>query len=45
MEILRQRLLDSTTKQSDLIEIFEAIDRGLFTFHCRAKVSHIYLSN
>ncbi|CAF1327485.1 unnamed protein product [Adineta steineri] len=27
MDILRRRLLDSTTKQSDLIEIFTAIDR------------------
>ena len=28
MELFRQRLLESTTKQSDLIEIFAAIDRG-----------------
>jgi hypothetical protein len=28
MEIFRQRLLESTTKPSDLIEIFSAIDRG-----------------
>ncbi|CAF1050697.1 unnamed protein product [Rotaria sp. Silwood1] len=28
MELFRQRLLQSTTKQSDLIEIFSAIDRG-----------------
>jgi hypothetical protein len=28
MELFRQRLLESTTKQSDLIEIFSAIDRG-----------------
>lgn len=28
MELFRQRLLESTTKQSDLIEIFTAIDRG-----------------
>lgn len=31
MELVRQRLLESTTKQSDLIEIFAAIDRGLAT--------------
>lgn len=29
MDILRRRLLESATKQSDLIEIFSAIDRGL----------------
>ena len=29
MDLVRQRLLESTTKQSDLIEIFAAIDRGL----------------
>lgn len=28
MELFRQRLLESSTKQSDLIEIFSAIDRG-----------------
>jgi len=32
MEIFRQRLLESTTKQSDLIEIFSAIDRGRLFF-------------
>jgi len=29
MEILRQRLLENATNQSDLLEIFSAIDRGL----------------
>lgn len=29
MEKLRRHLLESVTKQSDLIEIFAAIDRGL----------------
>ena len=29
MDLIRQRLLESTRKQSDLIEIFAAIDRGL----------------
>ena len=28
MELFRQRLLESTTRQSDLVEIFSAIDRG-----------------
>jgi hypothetical protein len=32
MELFRQRLLESTTKQSDLIEIFSAIDRGRLQF-------------
>jgi hypothetical protein len=32
MEIFRQRLLESTTKQSDLIEIFSVIDRGKLFF-------------
>ncbi|CAF2860747.1 unnamed protein product [Rotaria sp. Silwood2] len=32
MDLLRQRLLQSTTKQSDFIEIFSAIDRGRITF-------------
>lgn len=32
MEIFRQRLLESTTKPSDLIEIFAVIDRGNLIF-------------
>ncbi|UJR08801.1 hypothetical protein I4U23_013056 [Adineta vaga] len=35
MEILRRRLLDSTTKQSDLIEIFAAIDRD-----CSGRITY-----
>jgi hypothetical protein len=32
MEIFRQHLLESTKNQSDLIEIFSAIDRGSLLF-------------
>ncbi|CAF2487613.1 unnamed protein product [Rotaria sp. Silwood2] len=32
MDLFRQRLLQSTTKQSDFIEIFSVIDRGRITF-------------
>ncbi|CAF1196477.1 unnamed protein product [Adineta ricciae] len=51
MEILRQRLLDSTTKQSDLIEIFAAIDRdcsGRITyeeFHAAMKLLKLDFNN
>ena len=35
MELFRQRLLESTTRQSDLVEIFSAIDRG--KSHARSR--------
>ena len=33
MELLRKRLLESTTKDSDLVEIFSEIDQGLIYFN------------
>ena len=37
MELFRERLLKSATKQSDLIEIFAAMDRGFEGFFSKSN--------
>jgi Ca2+-binding EF-hand superfamily protein len=43
MEILRRRLLESTTKQSHLVEIFSAMDRGLISIYWKNVCSRFFI--